>query len=81
MFYDGRRELNMESNVDRNVSPADEAHLLTHARPFEPPDPPSTLGRCGRCGYTGAVYRGRYGGCRCAVCFGLQNGHMPSGEL
>jgi hypothetical protein len=42
------------------------------------PDPPSVDGRCGRCGWRGKVYPGRYGGYRCAVCFGLQWGWMPT---
>lgn len=41
------------------------------------PDPPSIDGRCDRCGWHGRVYAGRYGGYRCAVCFGLQWGWMP----
>lgn len=40
-------------------------------------DPPSVEGRCDRCGWRGKVYPGRYGGFRCAVCFGLQWGRMP----
>jgi hypothetical protein len=39
--------------------------------------PPPVEGRCGRCGWRGKVYPGRYGGFRCAVCFGLQWGWMP----
>jgi hypothetical protein len=74
------RELdNMESNAMR-VPDAIEPGLLAQARPFEP-DPPSIDGACGRCGYRGAVYPGRYGGTRCAVCFGLQTGRMSRGEL
>jgi hypothetical protein len=69
----------MESNAAR-VADAVAPCLLAQARPFEP-DPPSTDGTCGRCGYRGAVYPGRYGGTRCAVCFGLQTGWMPRGEL
>jgi hypothetical protein len=41
------------------------------------PNPPSVDGRCDRCGWRGKVYPGRYGGFRCAVCFGLQWGWMP----
>ena len=40
-------------------------------------NPPSVEGRCHRCGWRGKVYPGRYGGLRCAVCFGLQWGWMP----
>jgi hypothetical protein len=70
----------MDSNVSRKVSAADEQDLLAKAQPFEPPDPPSSQGTCNRCGYRGTVYPGRYGGHRCAVCFGLQYGWMPSGK-
>ena len=69
----------MESNVIR-LAAADASSLLAQARPFEP-DPPSSQGTCDRCGYRGAVYPGRYGGQRCAVCFGIQTGWMPRGEL
>jgi hypothetical protein len=69
----------MESNVIR-LPAADASSLLAQARPFEP-DPPSRQGTCDRCGYRGAVYPGRYGGQRCAVCFGIQTGWMPRGEL
>jgi hypothetical protein len=65
------------SNVSHTVPPDDEAELLAAAQPFEPPDPPSVQGMCNRCGYRGTVYAGRYGGQRCAVCFGLQHGWMP----
>jgi hypothetical protein len=69
----------MESNA-AHIPPAQTARLLAHALPFEP-DPPPVDGTCGRCGFRGAVYPGRYGGKRCAVCYGLQNGWMPRGEL
>ena len=69
----------MESNVTR-LPAADVSSLLAQARPLEP-DPPSRKGTCDRCGYCGAVYPGRYGGQRCAVCFGIQTGWMPRGEL
>ena len=69
----------MESNVIR-LPAADVFNLLAQAQPFEP-DPPSCQGTCDRCGYRGAVYPGRYGGQRCAVCFGIQFGWMPRGEL
>jgi hypothetical protein len=69
----------METNA-AHIPPASQPDLLAHARPFEP-DPPATDGTWGRCGFHGAVYSGRYGGRRCAVCSGLQNGWMPSGEL
>ena len=69
----------MESNVIR-LPTTDASNLLAQARPFEP-DPPSSQGTCDRCGYRGAVYAGRYGGQRCAVCFGIQTGWMPRGEL
>jgi len=49
--------------------------------PYQPPDPPSSEGSCNRCGYRGQVYPGRYGGYRCAGCFGLQHGWMPRGEV
>jgi hypothetical protein len=39
--------------------------------------PPAVDGRCDRCGWRGKVYPGRYGGHRCAICFGLQWGWMP----
>lgn len=79
--------MDSDSNVSRRIPPAEEAGLLAQARPFEvderfetyrPPDPPSVEGSCNRCGYRGVVYPGRYGGQRCAVCFGLQHGWMPS---
>ncbi len=74
------RELNkMEGHVIR-LPAADASYLLAQARPFEP-DPPSSQGTCDRCGYRGAVYAGRFGGQRCAVCFGIQTGWMPRGEL
>jgi hypothetical protein len=41
------------------------------------PNPPYVDGRCNRCGWRGKVYPGRYGGYRCAVCFGLQWGWLP----
>ena len=41
------------------------------------PNPPVVEGRCDRCGWRGKVYPGRYGGFRCAICFGLQWGWMP----
>jgi hypothetical protein len=69
----------MESNASR-VPPPLASDLLDRAQPFEP-DPPAVDGTCGRCGFHGAVYKGRYGGRRCAVFYGLQNGWMPSGEL
>jgi hypothetical protein len=69
----------MKSNAAR-LDPAASPDLLARARPFEP-DPPAIDGTCGRCGYAGLVYPGRYGGKRCAVCFGLQHGWMPSGTL
>lgn len=69
----------METNAI-HVPPASEPALLARARPFEP-DPPALDRACGRCGFQGAVYAGRYGGQRCAVCYGLQNGWMPSGQL
>jgi hypothetical protein len=69
----------MDSNVSR-VPPAVVSDLLARAKPFEA-DPPAVEGLCGRCGVRGAVYPGRYGGKRCAVCFGLQTGWMPSGQL
>jgi hypothetical protein len=69
----------METNA-AHIPPAFEPFLLARARPFEP-DPPAVDGTCGRCGFHGAVYPGRYGGRRCAVYYGLQNGWMPSGEL
>jgi hypothetical protein len=78
----------MESNVIR-LPAADASNLLAQARPFEP-DPPSSQGTCDRCGYRGAVYAGRYGGQRCAVCFGpdrldatgraLSNPRDPNGQ-
>jgi hypothetical protein len=71
----------MESNVSRIVPPALAPDLLARAQAFEPGDPPVVDGSCGRCGYLGAVYPGRYGGRRCAVCFGIQHGWMPRGEL
>jgi hypothetical protein len=71
----------MESNVSYTVPTADEAGLLAQAKLFEPPPPLGFQGHCNRCGYAGVVYRGRYGGQRCAVCFGLQNGYMPPGIL
>jgi hypothetical protein len=43
-------------------------------------DPPPIDGRCNRCGWQGKVYRGRYGGHRCSVCFALQWGWMPRGD-
>jgi hypothetical protein len=70
----------VDTNVAGPVPPADESFLLANARPFEPPDPPSVEGACSRCGWHGQVYRGRYGGHRCAVCFGLQHGWMPKGD-
>ncbi len=70
----------MNTNVSHQVPPDDEARLLDQFKPFEPPDPPSIEGSCGRCGFRGVVYPGRYGGYRCAVCFGLQHGWMPSGQ-
>ena len=70
---------NMESNA-AHVPPSAVSDLVARARPFEP-DPPAVEGTCGRCGYRGPVYAGRYGGHRCAVCFGLQTGWMPRGEL
>jgi hypothetical protein len=69
----------MEYNAS-HVSSTLASDLLARAKPFEP-DPPAVEGTCGRCGYRGAVYPGRYGGKRCAVCFGLQHGWMPHGEL
>ena len=69
----------MEDNAAR-IPPASAADLLARAQTFEP-DPPAMDGTCGRCGFRGAVYTGRYGGRRCAVCFGLQHGWMPSGQL
>ena len=68
-----------ESNVSRTGPPDDERELLDTFRPFEPSDPPATERSCARCGWRGVVYRGRYGGHRCAVCVGLQHGWMPSG--
>jgi hypothetical protein len=68
----------MDSN-DTHIAPASGSDLLGRARPFEP-DPPCVDGTCGRCGYRGPVYHGRYGGMRCAVCFGLQSGWMPRGH-
>ena len=62
------------------ISSVLEPGFLARARQFEP-DLPSVDGTCGRCGFRGAVYAGRYGGRRCAVCYGLQNGWMPSGTL
>ena len=76
---DGQPTGTAESNVIR-LPAADASNLLAQARPFEP-DPPSSQGTCDRCGYRGAVYAGRYGGQRCAVCFGIQTGWMPRGEL
>jgi hypothetical protein len=70
----------MESNVSHTLPPGPVADLLARARPYEP-DPPAAHGACGRCGYRGVVYPGRYGGKRCAVCFGVQYGWMPRGEL
>ena len=70
----------MESNVDRIIAPADEPDLIARAQPFPDyahADPPSIEGHCSRCGWPGRVYRGRYGGWRCPVCFGIQNGYMP----
>ena len=49
----------------------------SHVEQSPYPDPPSVDGRCDRCGWHGRVYPGRYGGYRCAVCFGLQWGWMP----
>jgi hypothetical protein len=69
----------MENNVSL-VPRAAVPDLLARARPFEA-DPPAIEGTCGRCGVRGAVYPGRYGDKRCAVCFGLQSGWMPSGQL
>ena len=69
----------MESDVIR-LPGADASNLLAQARPFEP-DPPQSHGTCDRYGYCGAVYPGRYGGQRRAVCFGVQTGWMPRGEL
>jgi len=51
-----------------------------HEPPVQPPDPPSIEGSYNRCGWHGQVYPGRYGGWRCAVWFGLQNGWMPRGS-
>ena len=47
---------------------------------WQPPDPPMVDGRCDRCGFRRQVYRGRHGGHRCAVCFGLQEGWMSCGS-
>jgi hypothetical protein len=69
----------METNAT-HIAPASGPALLARARPFEP-DPSPVDGTCGRCGFCGAVYGGRYGGKRCAVCYGLQNGWMPRGEI
>jgi hypothetical protein len=71
--------LGVDSNVSRKVPPEDEPELLDRFKPFEMPDPPSVQGVCNRCDYHGTVYPGRYGGQRCAVCFGLQHGWMPRG--
>jgi hypothetical protein len=69
----------MEPNAS-HIPPASKSALLARARPFEP-DLPAVDGTCGRCGFRGAAYAVRYGGRRCAVCYGLQHGRMPSGEL
>jgi hypothetical protein len=70
-----------KSNVSRQVPPDEEQRLLgVDDVPTCPPDPPSIQGACNRCGYHGKVYPGRYGGHRCAVCFGLQWGWMPRGD-
>jgi hypothetical protein len=61
-----------EPELDRGKRPEDEG-VWRH------PDPPSVDGRCGCCGWRGKVYPDRYGGHRCAVCFGLQWGWMPRG--
>ena len=53
------------------ISSVLEPGLLARARPFEP-DPPAVDGTCGRCGFRGAVYAGRYGGRRCAVCYAAE---------
>ena len=66
------------SRAIANAPADDEPESLAQAQRFEMPDPPS-VGTCNRCGYHGAVYPGRYGGQRCAVCFGLQHGWMPKG--
>jgi hypothetical protein len=70
----------MDDNVSRVLRPGEEPGRAAQAQPFEPPDPPSSDGTCNRCGYRGRVYPGRYGDCRCAVCFGLQHGWMPKGN-
>jgi hypothetical protein len=59
------------SNVAGRVPGQDETDPLERAEPYEPPEPPSIDGACDRCGYRGKVYPGRYGGHRCAVCFGF----------
>lgn len=57
----------------------DRGELPDEDEAWRQPDPPSIEGKCDRCGWRGKVYPGRYGGYRCAVCFGLQWGWMPRG--
>ena len=56
----------------------DAADSCAHDEQLRHPNPPSMDGRCDRCGWRGKVYPGRYGGYRCAVCFGLQWGGCPA---
>ncbi len=70
------------TSADRDLEGLPERRPTTSEPPtmWQPPDPPSIDGRCERCGFRGQVYRGRFGGLRCTVCFGLQAGWMPRGS-